>query len=192
MLLAASQGPVWGWRSGAVVGALAAGVAPFAGYLSDRFGSRWLAVMGMAILSAGVFNMSRLGVDVPASSVFWWLFLVGLGSGLFQTPNNSTIMGSVPRERLGVAGGTLAGMRNTGMVLGIAVSGAVCTARAGVRLEASGAVPEPFLAGMHAVMTVGAGVVVLGTLASLAARRAPSEGRRAAARERPAPAGDSR
>lgn len=53
--------------------------------------------------------------------------LIGLGNGAFQTPNNSSIMGSVPEDRRGIASGMLATMRNIGMVLGTAIAGAVFT-----------------------------------------------------------------
>lgn len=145
-------------------------VAPAAGYLSDRFGSRWLAVVGMAVVTAGVYSMSRLGPHSSGAEVFWRLAVIGLGSGLFQTPNNSTIMGSVPRSRLGIAGGMLASMRYIGMVLGIAVSGAVFAAKAGERPDVAAA-SDLFLAGMHSAMVVGAAVALAGALTSLAARR---------------------
>lgn len=165
-------------------------VAPTAGYLADRFGSRWLAVTGMAILAAGVLSMSRVGPHSSGSQVFWRLALIGLGAGLFQTPNNSTIMGSVPRDRLGIAGGMLASMRNVGMVLGIAVSGAVFSAKAGERPEVAAAATELFLAGMHSAMAVGAGIALLGALTSLAARPGPSGPHGPALRGQAAPAGE--
>lgn len=166
------------------------GVAPLAGYLSDRFGSRWLAVVGMVILAGGVLSASRLGSGASGAEVFWRLAVIGLGAGLFQTPNNSTIMGSVPRDRLGIAGGMLASMRNIGMVLGIAVSAAVFMAMAGGRPEAAAADLDRFLAGMHAAMGTGAAVAVLGALASLAARPGAPGPRRPAWREGAAPAGE--
>jgi hypothetical protein len=53
------------------------------------------------------------------------LILLGIGQGLFQSPNNSSVMGSVPREILGIAGGFLSMMRNIGQVVGIAMAGSI-------------------------------------------------------------------
>jgi len=75
--------------------------------------------------AAGLFLLSRLQVGSDALDVAWRLAIAGMGAGLFQSPNNSAVMGSVPVAHLGVASGILAAMRNVGMVLGIAVAGAV-------------------------------------------------------------------
>lgn len=116
-------------------------VAPISGALSDRFDSRYISSMGMGFISFGIFLLSRLGFDSPNSYIILALAITGLGSGLFQTPNNSAIMGSVPGNRRGIASSMLATMRNMGMVLGVAVSGALFSSRLGYLkrvLEASG------------------------------------------------------
>jgi len=100
-------------------------VAPLSGAVSDRIGSRPLAFCGMCLSAAGLFLLSRLQVSSDATDVAWRLAIAGAGAGLFQSPNNSAVMGSVPVVHLGVASGILAAMRNVGMVLGIAVAGAV-------------------------------------------------------------------
>jgi len=69
--------------------------------------------------------MSQPGNSVGSIDVAWRLALFGFGTGIFQSPNTSAVMGSTPRPHLGVASGILATMRNVGMVLGIAVGGAV-------------------------------------------------------------------
>lgn len=106
-------------------------VAPISGALSDRFDSRYISSTGMGLISLGILLLSRLNIDSPNSYITGALFLIGLGSGLFQTPNNSAIMGSVPGNRRGIASGMLATMRNMGMVMGIAVSGALFSSRMG-------------------------------------------------------------
>jgi EmrB/QacA subfamily drug resistance transporter len=100
-------------------------VAPFSGYLSDRIGTRGLACLGGAICALALFLMSRLSGSASSVDVGWRLALFGLGTGIFQSPNNSAVMGSVPRAHLGMGSGILATMRNVGMVLGIASGGAV-------------------------------------------------------------------
>lgn len=112
-------------------------VAPFSGAASDRLGTRFFAVTGMSVAAAGVFLMADLSASSSATDVAWRLAVVGLGSGMFQSPNNSTVMGSVPPQYLGIASGVLAAMRNVGMVLGIGVAGAVLYALAPVSAKAT-------------------------------------------------------
>ncbi len=102
-------------------------IAPISGTLSDRIGTRWPAVFGMAVLSAGLFLLSRLTGISTITSVMLSLAVVGLGTGAFISPNNSALMGAAPRERQGIAAGILATARNFGMVLGVGISGAIFT-----------------------------------------------------------------
>lgn len=106
-------------------------VAPISGALSDRFDSRYISSTGMGLISLGILILSRLGYDSPDAYIITALAITGLGTGLFQTPNNSAIMGCVPGNRRGIASGMLATMRNMGMVLGVAISGALFSSRLG-------------------------------------------------------------
>ncbi|MBN1454679.1 MAG: MFS transporter [Methanomicrobia archaeon] len=103
-------------------------VAPFSGALSDRIGTRVLSASGAGICALALFLMAQIGVT-HALDVAWRIALFGLGTGLFQSPNNSAVMGSTPKQYLGVGSGILATMRNVGMVLGIAAGGAVIAYR---------------------------------------------------------------
>jgi EmrB/QacA subfamily drug resistance transporter len=100
-------------------------VAPLSGALSDRIGTRVLAVCGMFITALGIYFLSRLQQSSQVLDVVWRLAFASLGSGMFQSPNNSAIMGSVPPRYLGISSGVLAAMRNVGMVMGIAMAGLV-------------------------------------------------------------------
>jgi EmrB/QacA subfamily drug resistance transporter len=100
-------------------------VAPTSGILSDRIGTRGLAFFGMAITAVGLYLLSGLDASSGAGDIIWRLCIAGGGMGMFQSPNNSAVMGSVPPWHLGIASGILAAMRNVGMVLGIAIAGAV-------------------------------------------------------------------
>jgi MFS family permease len=102
-------------------------VAPISGTLSDRIGTRIPAVFGMSVLSVGLFLLSRLSGDSSIQSVMLALAVVGLGTGVFISPNNSALMGSAPKSRQGIAAGILATARNFGMVLGVGIAGAVFT-----------------------------------------------------------------
>ncbi|MDI3480670.1 MAG: hypothetical protein PWQ97_325 [Tepidanaerobacteraceae bacterium] len=104
-------------------------VAPISGTLSDKIGPLFLSTGGALICSVALYLMSTLNLSSSRSEVVWRLVLFGLGNGLFQTPNNSSVMGSAPRERQGIASGVLATMRNVGMVLGIALGSGLFSMR---------------------------------------------------------------
>lgn len=105
-------------------------VAPFSGSLSDRVGSRPVTVAGLAILTAG-FTAAAFGFGVDTGIMLFVGigFVIGTGMGIFQSPNNSAILGSVPLDRLGVTSGMLTINRITGMIVGVAVMGTVWAAR---------------------------------------------------------------
>jgi EmrB/QacA subfamily drug resistance transporter len=100
-------------------------MAPLSGSLSDRVGSRTPACIGAVICAVALLLMSRLSALSGPADVAWRLALFGIGTGLFQSPNHSAVMGSAPRSQLGVASGILGTMRNVGMVFGVAAGGAV-------------------------------------------------------------------
>ncbi len=102
-------------------------VAPISGTLSDRVGTRLPSILGMVVLSVGLFALSRLSAQSSILSVMEALAIVGFGTGVFISPNNSALMGSAPKSRQGIAAGILATARNFGMVLGVGIAGAVYT-----------------------------------------------------------------
>lgn len=112
-------------------------IAPISGTLSDKIGTRLPAVLGMAVLSVGLFLLSRLGAESEVKTIMLSLGVVGLGTGAFISPNNSALMGSAPKSRQGIAAGILATARNFGMVLGVGIAGAVFT----TVLTRSGGIP---------------------------------------------------
>ena len=119
-------------------------VSPVSGALSDRLGSRALALAGLATTSAGLALLSVLigrAGDRPLGTwaIVAGLFVVGLGQGLFQPPNSSAAMSAVPPERLGLAGGLLATMRNLGMLFGIGLAAAVYEGRERIYARSHGA-----------------------------------------------------
>jgi EmrB/QacA subfamily drug resistance transporter len=102
-------------------------IAPISGTLSDRIGTRLPAVFGMAVLSAGLYLVSRLSAQSSIESMMLALAVIGLGTGAFISPNNSALMGNAPKSRQGIAAGILATSRNFGMVLGVGIAGAIFT-----------------------------------------------------------------
>ena len=106
------------------------GVAsPVAGILSDRFGYRRIAGAGLVLMALGCYTVSTLGVDTSIPGYVLRVSTLGLGMGLFQSPNNSAVMGSAPRERLGVASGINVIARTLGRTSGIAALGALWASR---------------------------------------------------------------
>ena len=100
-------------------------IAPISGNLSDRFGSRPITVAGLAVLTVGFLAVSSLDAETTTLGYVLRFLPVGLGMGMFQSPNNSAIMGAAPRDRLGIASGMLAVTRTLGQTTGIAVLGAL-------------------------------------------------------------------
>jgi MFS family permease len=101
--------------------AMMAVVAPFSGWLSDRFGPRLPSVAGMLIIAAG---LALVGQQAEGSdrSLVAALAVVGIGAGLFVAPNNAVIMTAAPRERQGTAAAMAATARNVGMTCGVALA----------------------------------------------------------------------
>lgn len=162
-------------QTGLIMGAIPVAVlvlAPISGALSDRLGTRLLAVIGELIVAAG---LATLAVVITHRQPLWIagaLALVGVGTGLFQSPNSSAIMGSLPRTHLGVGGSILAVMRNLGMACGIAVSSAVMAS--GTHDLAQPALSPATLASGHVGYLAGAAFAVLGALTSAIRQDTPT------------------
>jgi EmrB/QacA subfamily drug resistance transporter len=149
-------------------------VAPLSGAASDRFGPRILASAGMAIMALGLLSLTQLPVDFALPDLVWRLVLLGVGQGMFMSPNSSAVLGSVPRPRIGTASGTLAQMRVNGQALGIALSGAIVATRLPVHLaELGGGAPTAAVRSaalaqaIHDAFVVAALVCCVGIVTSL-------------------------
>jgi EmrB/QacA subfamily drug resistance transporter len=97
-------------------------VAPISGHLSDKIGSEFLTFLGLVVTSLGLFLMSTLNEHSNLPILILFVAIMSMGNGLFQSPNNSLIMSTVPPDKLGIAGSINALVRNLGMVFGIALS----------------------------------------------------------------------
>ena len=152
--------------------------SPLAGIAADRRGSRALAAWGMAVTAAGLALMTTLQAD----SSYWQssvlLLTVGIGSGLFNSPNTAAMMGAVPPQRRGIAAGARTMLQNTGAVVSIAFVMAIVTAAvpqhvlfeifSGLGAGLTAAQLDPFIRNMHTALLVlaltsfaGAGVSLL-------------------------------
>jgi EmrB/QacA subfamily drug resistance transporter len=137
-------------------------VAPLSGALSDRIGSRGPATLGMLLLTAGLVCLGLLVQHGALGTIAASLALVGLGVGMFVSPNNSALMGAAPRHRQGIASGVLATARNVGMVLGVGFGGAVFTTVVARAATPAASIP----AGVSASLLAVAALAALGTVAS--------------------------
>lgn len=143
-------------------------VAPFSGSLSDRIGIRRLTLTGLVVLALTYGAFRTLGTDTTIPHYLAIAFPIGLGAGLFQSPNNSAIMGSVPRQYTGLAGGLLTITRLLGQITGVAVLGSlwatrVAAANGGI-LPAGDATRAPDaaqVAGLHDTFLIAAVLMAL-------------------------------
>ena len=146
-------------------------VGPLSGWLSDRVGSRWLSCLGQLICASAMLLLSRLPSSAGALDVALRLTLFGVGAGVFQSPNTSAAMGSVPRPHLGVASAVLANMRNIGMVSGIAMAGVILHALVPDEiLDKHSLNPSEagfFLHGIESAFLVGAAISVVAAATAL-------------------------
>ncbi len=159
----------------------AALVAPFSGALSDRIGQRLPASIGIAVLTAGLLSLATLPPDFTVADLVWRLVLIGAGQGIFLSPNSSSILGSVPRPRLGTSSGMIAEMRVVGQALGIVLSAAVVSLRLPAHMTALAGLPpeqarqQAFAMAAHDAFVVAGLICSLGIVTSLARgpRQAP-------------------
>jgi MFS family permease len=104
-------------------------LAPLTGWLSERFVPERLAALGLATTTIAFAGLSLLKPAATAFEVIFWLALLGLGMGIFQTPNNNLLMSSVPRARLGVGSSFLAVVRSVGYSTGAALGATIVSAQ---------------------------------------------------------------
>jgi MFS family permease len=102
-----------------IVGTVIAG--PIGGWLSDKHGARILATVGMFIVGSSFIALSFLQSNFAYLSFGSILFIFGIGSGLFQSPNVASIMNSVPPEHRGAASGMRATLQNSAQTIGQAL-----------------------------------------------------------------------
>jgi EmrB/QacA subfamily drug resistance transporter len=102
-------------------------VAPIAGWLSDRMGSRLLCTIGSAIIVIGQFFIASLPIDASIWRIIAPLLLIGFGWAIFNSPNQSAILGSVPRDEVGTASGMNTTTARTGGAMGVALSATLFT-----------------------------------------------------------------
>jgi EmrB/QacA subfamily drug resistance transporter len=154
-------------------------VSPISGSISDRVGSRMLCTVGMAIVAISLFTLAELTSEHSVFTIAWRLALTGLGTAIFLPPNTSTAITAVSQNRRGIAAGTVATARNLGMVIGVALAGAVFnnsfhTLSGGLSLKVYRPELAPiFMDSFRYAMMTGGGVAMVGVI--LAFLRGPTK-----------------
>lgn len=155
-------------------------IAPFSGALADKIGTRWLAASGMAIACVGLVLLSQLNAHSSIFDIVWRLAVTGIGQAIFQSPNNSALMGAAPRNRQGVASGFLATGRVVGQSISVALAGAIFTSLGGavagailvqstrrMPLEKVVSLQNTFTSAFHATFIACAVIAAVGIFTSL-------------------------
>ena len=100
-------------------------LAPVTGWLSERFSPERLCAVGLAVNGAALVLLALLQTDATAFEVATGLALLGVGMGIFQTPNNNLLMSSVPRHRLGIGSSVLSIVRSLGYSIGATLAATI-------------------------------------------------------------------
>ncbi len=113
--------PFW---SGIYMTPMLAGFAmmgPLSGWLSDRYGARGFSTLGMVIVAATFYALAEMPYNFNFATFALVLFVMGLGNGMFASPNTASIMNSVPMEHRGAASGMRSTLQNTGTMVSLAL-----------------------------------------------------------------------
>jgi len=144
-------------------------VAPASGALSDRFGSRVISLIGLVVIVLGCLALSTLTVETTMLGYILRMAPLGIGVGMFNSPNNSAIMGTAPKHRLGVASGLLSLSRTLGQTSGIPLAGAVLTtivvanSALSISADVTTAPPEALVAGVTGTFRLAAFIIAIST-----------------------------
>jgi EmrB/QacA subfamily drug resistance transporter len=152
--------------------------SPLSGLWADRRGSRAMAVAGMLVQALGLGLMTTLTRHTAYAATFAYLLIVGIGSGMFNSPNTAAMMGTVAPHRRGIAAGARVLVQNTGAVISIAFVIAVVTSSvpktvlfrvfSGLANHISNAQLNPFIGNMQTALWCLAAVSVVGAFVAAA------------------------
>jgi EmrB/QacA subfamily drug resistance transporter len=152
-------------------------VAPISGYIADRIGARIPATVGLLLQCGALLWFTQLASDTSYASLAFGLALMGLGGGLFWSPNTSAAMNGAPIRRLGIASATLATMRQVGMVTSFALALAVAASAlpkdvmmqlfVGTNVTLGSQMMQSFVVGMHSAFYVSIVLSLVAVAASL-------------------------
>jgi MFS family permease len=103
-------------------------LAPLTGWMSERFVPERLCAVGLTVTGVAFMLLSSISPSSSAVEIMLWLALLGIGMGVFQTPNNNLLMTAVPRERLGVGSAFLSIVRSVGYSAGATLAATIVSA----------------------------------------------------------------
>ncbi|OPJ57422.1 MFS transporter [Clostridium oryzae] len=144
-------------------------VAPFSGYMSDKIGSEILTFFGLIVTSLGLILISTLTERSSVISIVLYIVIMTIGNGMFQSPNNSLVMSTVSKNKLGIAGSINALVRNFGMVLGTSLATLILYNRMSYRIghrvvDYVPGRPDVFMYGMSRVYIFAAVICMIGAI----------------------------
>ena len=145
-------------------------LSPVAGRLSDKHDPGKIASLGMGFTAAGLIALCFLTPDTPISTIVILLTLLGIGFGLFSSPNSNAIMSSVEKRYLGVASGVVGTMRMVGQMFSMGIAMMLISLFIGNQ-TINPATHTGFISGMKTGFVIFAALSLLGIFASLARNR---------------------
>ena len=156
-------------------------IAPLAGRMTDRVGSRWFMTGGMLLIAIQLVYFSRLGSDATFWDLLPAMLIGGIGMASTMTPSTAAATRSVPVDKAGVGSAVLNAFRQVGGTMGVAVMGAIVADKAGGERTV-----DAFMSGFQAALTVAAVIAAIGAVVAFALIRPHEEARRPQRREEPA------
>lgn len=142
-------------------------LSPFAGKLSDKVNPGIIASTGMGITAAGLIMFCFIGAATPAWVIIILMLLMGIGFGLFSSPNSNAIMSSVERKHLGIASGVVGTMRMVGQMMSMGIAMMLISLYLGKRPVDTSTYPD-FINAMRTAFLIFSALSVAGIFASLA------------------------
>lgn len=150
--------------------------SPIAGRISDRIESRYVASVGMALTTVGLVMLAFLDSATPFAHIVVSLLLLGVGFGVFSSPNMNAIMGSAERRLYGVASAILATMRTVGQMLSLGLTLLLFSVIIGPVPVTPEVYPQ-FMQSVRIAFSIFAALCLVGIFASLARGNVRQAGR---------------
>src|SRR5665648_13885 len=139
-------------------------LVPYRSGLSDRYGTRVLSSVGLLITAVGLGGLMLIKSTTSITELILWMLIMGFGSGMFFSPNTSSIMGCVPADKRGIAAGVDTMMSNAGALLSIALSMAIILSSIspdamqalflGNQVSSNGIATNEFVSGLRMAFTI--------------------------------------
>ena len=146
-------------------------IAPRAGALTDKVGSRWLVGFGMTLLAVMLFYYTLLGAHESFWAILPGLLIGGIGMGSTMTPTTAAAMSAVAVDKAGVGSAVLNFARQVGGSLGIAVMGAIVASTTASSLKLGDSPQLAYLHGFHDSLKVGSLICLAGAVIAVLAIR---------------------